>query len=901
VAPLPGKAKPHDAIEEISSPRQLGAWLRTHIKSQDLNVAKLAARVGVAPATLYYWLKGEHLPQRPDADEPDKFYGLLALPEMGLPEARRLALDDVRMRLTEGRERPSPLPLRGLPGDIRHFVGRTDSLSQLDGLLRARSRASTVLISAVSGTGGVGKTALAVHWAHSARARRAFEHGYLYVNLQGFSAGPPLTTAMALTKLLLNLGVESSQIPGDLDAMTAMYQEQLNGKAILVILDNVHDEPQVRPLLPHPPSCLALVTSRNHLAGLIASDGAMAIGLDRLRPQEAITLLHKFLGTIATRAEHDGIAGLARECAYLPLALRIAAATYLANYRRTPLAAYVAEIQKNRLAVLQTSAYDDMMAVKAVMSWSCKHLTPPLARAFRLLGLHPGQDFDGYAAAALLHRDLDATGPILDDLAARSLLDETTAVGGARADGAARYHMHDLLHEYAQELATADHAADVIDESVTRLFDYYCRVVADAVDLIDPGERQYRPAIDARVTSVPAHTGGEQATAWLEVERANLVTIAGHAVRRGMPSYADVLSRMLARHLNTRAYNADALALHGHALRAARLMGERSSEARALLNIATVHGRSGQYPLAASHLEDALALAREVGDRTNEARALNNLGIVYELLGRYDDEIVILRQGLALLRANDDLVGQSYLMLNLGGAYERVGRYREALDCLAQALAVARETTNHLNEGRASFNAGNIYERLGQYPQALDHHRRALAIARQTGDRVAECRALSGLGTVYAGTGRLPEALDHHEQALVIAREVDDPVAEGRALSGLGTVYAGTGRYPEALDHHGQALTIAKQIGYRGLEAGALNAMGEVLRRTASSDRAVKCHRGALAISDMDGDRFEQARANQGIADNLAVLGDDREAATHRQQALRLYAELGVPGPDRLH
>jgi tetratricopeptide (TPR) repeat protein len=895
VAPSPSKANPLASIEAISSPRQLGEWLRAHIKSQDLNVARLASKIGVAPATLYYWLKGEHLPQGPDADEPDKFYGLLALPEMCLPEAQRLALDDVRMRLTEGRERPRPLPLRGLPGDIRHFVGRADSMSALDGLLKSRSRPSTVLISTVSGTGGVGKTALAVHWAHSAKAKRSFEHGYLYVNLQGFSAGPPLTTGMALNKLLLHLGVESSLIPVDLDAMTALYQEQLSGRAILIVLDNVQDEPQVRPLLPSSPSCLALITSRNRLAGLIASDGATSLSLDRLRPQEAITLLHKFLGVLATKTAHDDIARLATECAYLPLALRIAAATYLASYQETCLVDYVEEIRNNRLAMLQTSEHDDIMAVRAVMSWSCKHLTPPVARAFRLLGLHPGQDFDVYAAAALLQQDIDTTAGILRDLSAHSLLEETIDAARPQIDGVNRYHMHDLLHDYVRELATADNVDGSGSESTIRLFDYYCRVAANAVDILDPGERQYRPEIYAHVASVPVHTSADHATAWLDVERSNLVTIARHAVEHGMPTYAKVLSSMLARHFNTRAYNADALALHTHGLDAARLTHDRTNEARALLNIATVHGRAGQYPLAASHLENALALSRQIGDQTNEARALNNLGIVYELLGRYDDEIGIFQDGLTLFRANYDLVGQSYVILNLGGAYERIGRYPEALDCLAQALTVARQTANHLNEGRANFNAGNIYERLGRYPEALDHHERALAIARETGDRVAECRAMNGLGTVCEDTGRYQEAFDYHEQALAIARDVGDPVAEGRALNGLGTAYEGTGHYAEALDHYEQALSSAKEIGYRGLEAGALNSMGEVLRLRGSSTKALECHRRALTISDVDRDRFEQARAKKGIADNLAILGDEDDAATYLQQAVLLYAELGVP------
>jgi len=421
---------------------------------------------------------------------------------------------------------------RQLPGVAAHFTGRAAELAALTGLLDGPPGAPTraVVISAIGGTAGVGKTALAVQWAHLIAGR--FPDGQLYVNLRGYDTGEPVATADALAGFLRALGVPGTDIPGEIEERARLYRSRLAGRRVLVLLDNAHDAGQVRPLLPGDPGCVAVVTSRDTLAGLVAADGARRLDLDVLPLGDAIALLRSLIGP---RADDDpgATAELAGLCARLPLALRIAA-ELAATRRITPLRQLVAELESDRLGCLD--AGEDRADVRAVFSWSYRQLPGDLADAFVLTGLHPGADLDVHAAAALTGTSISQARRVLSRLHRASLLQEC---------GPGRYGMHDLLRAYAREQAVARDTSEQSRQALTRLFDYYRSAAAAAMDLLYPAEGHRRPRMSPTAAVVPAMQDEAAARAWLDRERANLVVMVVHCAGHGWPAHAASLARTL--------------------------------------------------------------------------------------------------------------------------------------------------------------------------------------------------------------------------------------------------------------------------------------------------------------------------------------------------------------------
>jgi DNA-binding SARP family transcriptional activator len=426
---------------------------------------------------------------------------------------------------------------RQLPRDPVIFVGREAELAALSG------GDGPVIISAVRGTAGVGKTALALRWAHQAAA--GFPDGCLYADLRGFGPHPPLDPVTVLDGFLRSLGVSADERPGSLDELAARYRTELAGRRVLVLLDNAECAEQVRPLLPGGSSSRVVVTSRDPLDELVARDGASRLDLDLLPLEAAIGLLRRLIGT-RVDAEPAAARALAEQCARLPLALRVAAE--LAVSRRGPLAELVAELgsQGRRMDPLAAGG-DPMTAVRAVFSWSYRQLPTPAADAFRLLGLHPGRDLDRYAAAALIGGDPD----VLSTLVSGHLLEEQ--------DG--RYRMHDLLRTYARELVAPSES----DEATTRLIDHYVYTSALAMDVAVEYEKDRRPRVTPPPSPSPDFPDAAAATGWLDVERANLIAVAPLASARQVGR----LSAILHPYLDNGGYYHEAQLLHACAARSA--------------------------------------------------------------------------------------------------------------------------------------------------------------------------------------------------------------------------------------------------------------------------------------------------------------------------------------------
>ncbi|MEJ3742821.1 BTAD domain-containing putative transcriptional regulator [Actinomycetes bacterium KLBMP 9797] len=708
----------------------------------------------------------------------------------------------------------APVP-RQLPAPPRSFVGRTRELIQLNDVLEtADDQPTTVIVSAVSGTAGVGKTALALYWAHLIADR--FPHGQLYVNLRGYDQDQPMTAADALAGFLRALGVAGQDIPFDLDERAARYRTEIAGRRMLVVLDNASSVEQVRPLLPGAPSCLVLTTSRDSLAGLVALDGASRLNLDLLPQTDAFTLLHRLIGQ-RVEVEPRAAAVLAEQCVRLPLALRVAA-ELAASRPECPLADLVAELADEQRRLDQLDGGDDPhSAVAAVFSWSYRQLTTDIGRLFRLLGLHAGPDVDAYAAAALIDTTVDHARQLMDRLARAHLVERK---------GRDRYDMHDLLRAYAHREAHSQDHPQYRKEALTRLFDYYLTAAATATKALYPSELHRQPDLEPAHTPVPSVHDPITAQSWLNIERNNLVACCVHAARHGLSAHATRLAKTLFRFLDTGGYCTDALTIYTSAVRAARDTDDQSAEAYALFDLGIVHMVHGHYDDAVAHHALAIALHRETGDQAGEAYALWGAGIVYRRQGHHQTSAQNHRQALTLFREIEDRYGEADALQGLG---------------LVEA-------------------------RLGEYGAAADHHRQALTLFRDTGDRYGEAHALHGLGSVETRLGQYGPAAAHHRQALALFLETRDLRGQAHVHDTFGLLEAKLGNHQAAAVHHQEAHTLHHETGDRHGEASALNGLGEAALAIGESDEARARHAAALSIATEIGAQEEQARAHKGLA-----------------------------------
>jgi DNA-binding SARP family transcriptional activator/tetratricopeptide (TPR) repeat protein len=759
-----------------------------------------------------------------------------------------------------GAAAPGPAPLapgggravapRQLPSPVRQFVGRDSELAALTALLdQADTMPDAVLISAIGGTAGVGKTALAVRWAHQVAER--FPDGQLYVNLRGYDPDEPLPAADALAGFLRDLGVPGPDIPAGCSERAARFRSLLAGRRMLVVLDNAAQAEQIRPFLPGSPGCVTLVTSRDALAGLVARDGAVRLDLDLLPPAGAVELMRALIGA---RVDADPAAAyaLADRCARLPLALRVAAELAAARpaVSLAELAGELADRQQ-RLDLLDAGG-DPRAGIRAVFSWSYQHLGAGAARLFRLVSLHPGLDFGVQAAAALAATTTVHSRRMLDALA-RAHLVQAAAPG--------RYALHDLLRAYARELASIHDGDGEQRAALTRLFDYYLQASAAAMDTLFPAEADRRPTMPPPVgCALPPLENVTAARDWLDAERANLAATAGHAAGHGWPGHAIRLAAILFRYLDAGGHFAEAVIIHGHARDAATQASDPDAEADALISLGLVDLHQGRYQQATAQLQQALALSRETGDRHRQARALQDLGL---------------------------------------GDFQQ-GRWRQAARQLEQAMDLFGQTGDRIGQARALGNLGIIAFQQGRPDQAAGHLRQALAVYREIGYPAGEAYILANLGGGELQQGRYQQAAGHLRQALPLFRETGNRTGEAHVLANLGILDLRQGCCHQATTSLQQALDLFRQTGDRSGEAEALNGLGEVLLATGEPDGARAQHASALDLTTGTGDIYEQARAHHGLASCCHAARDLSLSRQHLNQALTLYVSLGAPEADQI-
>jgi DNA-binding SARP family transcriptional activator/tetratricopeptide (TPR) repeat protein len=695
------------------------------------------------------------------ADARDRLVG-----ELGVDPGPELAATHVRVLrgdLAPAVSRPDPTPPRPaqLPADVTAFTGRTDHLRHLDGLI---PDARTVVISAIDGTAGVGKTSLAVHWAH--RMAPAFPDGQLFVNLRGFDpAGTPTGTAEAVRGFLDAFGTPPDRIPAGVDAQVSLYRSLLAGKRVLVVLDNARDADQVRPLLPGAAGCLALVTSRHRLTGLLAREGADRVTLDLLTAAESRLLLASRLGADRVAAEPSAVDAIVRACAGLPLALAIAAARASDPPDRS-LAAVAGQLDAARGGLDPFDVEDPLTDVRTVLSWSYRALSVPAARLFRLLAAHPGPDVTVDAAANLVGVPAADIRSRLAELTNAAVLSETVP---------GRYAFHDLLRAYAGEMLENTERRD----AVRRLLDYYVGTAIAAARRLEPNrDRPAPPPPAAGVTAADPPTD-TAALAWFGAEHRPLVAAVRLSAEAGLLVHCGQLASAVADFLERGGHRHDLLDIRAIALAAAVELGDPLARAYAHRGLARAYAWFGRHDETQTELEAALALFVARDDRIGRADTHLFLGGLLALRGRHGDAAREAERALELFTAGGEIEGQARALNNLGWYQAKRGDYGEALALCGRALVLDRRVGNRRAEADCWHSLGFVHNHLGDPAAAEDAYRQALDGYRGLGFRYAEASTLVDLGDLHATTGDPGVARDLWRHALRILDDLDHPDAAG--------------------------------------------------------------------------------------------------------------------------
>jgi DNA-binding SARP family transcriptional activator/tetratricopeptide (TPR) repeat protein len=681
-----------------------------------------------------------------------------------------------------GRGGPGPPVPRQLPAAPAHFAGRASELKALNELAaQATNAGGQGLIWVIDGTAGVGKTVLAVHWAHQAAGH--FPDGQLHVNLRGFGpSGNPAPPEEALRGLLAALQVPSAQIPDQVDAQAALYRSALAGRRMLIVLDNARDEEQVRPLLPGHAGCAVLVTSRSQLTGLVAAEGAHPLSLDVLSEADACELLVRRLGTQRVAAEPAAAAELARLCAGLPLALAVAAARADAQPGLS-LTALAADLRGARglLDALETG--DAASSVREVFSWSCRQLSADAARMFRMLGVHEGPDISAAAAASLAGVTPPLARRALAELARAHLL--TEHVPG-------RFDFHDVLRSYAAEQAQARDSEADRTAAVHRVLDHYLHAAHAAALLLYPHRERLQLPAAATGTIREALTTPGQAQAWFEVEHQVLLAAIAQAAEHGLDRHAWQLPWTMRNFLDRQGCWPELAETQLGALTAAARLQDRTGQAHAHRNLGRACLRLGRYDEARAHLLAAVDLYRQLGHRYGQARSHFEAAWAVERQGGYREALAHSRQALEGFRAAGDRHGAAVALNTVGWCQTRLGRHHQALACSRRALAVFLENGHRSGEAAAWDSLGYASHQLGHDREALGCYRRALALYRRLGDRYNQSQTLVYLGDAHRSSGSPSAAGDAWQQALSILEELHHPeVGQVRSrLDGLAAAQA---------------------------------------------------------------------------------------------------------------
>jgi tetratricopeptide (TPR) repeat protein/transcriptional regulator with XRE-family HTH domain len=781
---------------------------------------------------------------------------------LGISPAEREALIVAARRRTPSAAPPVPRELPRPPAD---FTGRVAELAGLQALFAEDGMGNgehPVVITAIEGMAGIGKSALAVHVAHQLAA--AFPDGQLYVNLQGFTAGlPALEPLDALSRMLRSVGLEPAAIPSTVEEAAARFRSLVARRRLLVLLDNARGVEQVRPLLPGHSSCGVLITSRRPLATL---DGAHVVHLDILSLEEAVDLLGRIIGPQRAAEEPEAVAEVVHWCGRLPLAIRVAGARLAArpHWSVRQLAEQLADAA-GRLQALQAAD----LAVRASFDVSLRALresADPLDRnaagAFGLLGLPDGPDLGVPAAARLLGLPAAAAEALLERLVDAQLLE---------ALGRGRYRFHDLVRVYARQEADRRPAPEQT-AALERAIAFYTATAWRTLARLRPGDARLAAADPRWAGGGQAFPDASAALAWLETERPNLLAAVAQAAGAGRPGKAGI-----------------------SAAPPAALAGQLASALFGFCYVRNLWGDVLQMSKA------VLDVAGQHHDRAARAGALADVGVACERLGRFEDAVSSLQESVDIFRALGDRHGQAASLSSLCVACYRLGRYEVAIAHVEESLAIFRELGDRRGHASALCNLSVCHLWLGRYEDAIAGLRESLVIFAELGDRQLQANTLNTLGVVHGRLGRPEEAIGCLQEGVELCRQLGNRQGEANGLNNLAGRYGRLGRYEEAVASVRACLNIVrKELADRHLEANSLNTLGVIQWRMGRSAAATSCQRRSLHIFRELGDRRGEAVALRDLGDALCAAGDHGRAAAAWEEALAIGEALRIAEVDEI-
>lgn len=652
---------------------------------------------------------------------------------------------------------------RQLPPPTPHFAGREVELGVLDSLLGDRHRtADAVLITAIEGTAGIGKTALAVHWSN--RVADRFPDGQLYVNLRGFDpGGVPIEPGDALHAFLEALDVAPDRIPASIDARTAMYRSLLQNRRMLVLLDNARDTEQVRPLIPGRSRCLALVTSRRQLNGLVIHEGATPLVLSLPTQSEAVQLLSRRIGDERLSTQSVEAIEIARQCSRLPLALAIVAARAVTNPHLS-LSGLMEQLREaGSLAILGDGHSREN--IRSVFSWSYQQLERHAAAAFQAIGIHPGATVSVAAIASVLAIPASAARDALSDLVAASLIEEV-AVG--------RYTLHDLLRSYASELAEL-RGLNVDHRGLVRLLDHYLYTLVAANDVLDPHrDAQILPTAPPHVVTVVFDSAND-ALSWLTTERNAILRIIERASSVGLGGYVWRLSREAFEFLKRQGHLHDFVHSQELALKAAVQQADTAWRAYSLHRLAGAYRLMGRYLDAHEHYVRAITAYRDLGDPAREAESHRARAQAFEWQGRHREALSEAQKALSLFKEAKDVSGEAASLNAVGWYMALLGEYENALPLCKCALELQHRIGDIYRSAATWDSLAYIFSNTGLHRDAFDCYARAGSIWSEAGDLWLASEVEMHIGEAQQALGRPHDAVQTWRRALAMMVETGHP------------------------------------------------------------------------------------------------------------------------------
>jgi tetratricopeptide (TPR) repeat protein/transcriptional regulator with XRE-family HTH domain len=854
----------------------------------------LARRLGVSKSALHRYLTGQVVP--PELDLVEALARQCDATAGEMAELRRIWGEVRDARLPAGpADVPQPARVlslppgsparqvpRELPAEAGGFVGRDTSIQALDDLLAiADATGVGPVLAAITGTAGVGKTALAVHWGH--RVADRFPDGQLYVDLRGFASAQPVRPIEALTALLSGLGVAADQIPVDVTAAAARYRSLVAGRRILLVLDNAASAEQIRPLLPGGPSCFVVITSRNRLTGLVARDGARRFTLEVLSGPESVDLLRRLLGDRRAAVEPDRLVELARRCAHLPLALRIAGAR-LADQPGRTVGDYADELSRADSVLARMSVDDDEhAAVRGAFELSYRSLPDSPRRMFRLLGLVPCPDFTVPAAATLA-----GTG----DREAAEALDQLAAAHLAAEHRPGRFTLHDLLREFAGDLAATEDAEADRAAARRRLYDWFTAASIGAAELLYP-EMARLPRPGDIPPTMPGLNDTVQASNWLNDERNNLVAVVRDAACHGPHRTAWLCADALRAYFDQQRSLTDWLMMSRAAMAAARRHGGPAPQAAAFLALAHTHYCLGHHRRSVTYLRRTVALAAEAGWAGGEAAACHNLGIMLQQQGRTGESIQLLRTAMGLNKRIGWGLGLASVTVSLANLYKERGRLSEGAALAIEARDLYRAHGVRRAEAVANSALAELYHQIGRLDDARALLVSTLGIYRDLGYRPIEASGWACLARVHCDADRLEDAEEAASTALALSDNIGDPRVQADARNALGGTRAAAGDRDGAVRLFTAALAIAERIGTQYLACDALLGLAGEHLAGGDHDHAMRDADRALVLAQQAEFAVMTGRGLGVLAAIHHRLGESGRALRVAARALRSQEQSG--------